>query len=248
MKVFLFAAAFALAVSACSSTVDQRCSSTEGAAGSGGGENVTTITQTLDACGIEDCDVGAEDGGKSACDDGDPHTSDRCVAIRENCGSVCAHVKVECDGLDPSKVQGSVCDDGDPCTADRCAVSACWHDKIGGCNSCAAKACAVTPGMCGATTYDCDGDGLTENYLCQCTAPEACDGSGVQNQCGSFCASKYGDECAAAGLPSAWAFDASCNLTYEIKDDGVYYCAGCASIPGCADLKVDGVAVKCCPP
>lgn len=84
-------------------------------------------------CPIDDCDPTAgEVDGKAACDDADPHTADRCVDAGEGCG-VCAHVEVECDGLDQPEVQAAVCDDEDECTADRCLVSACEHDAIGGC-------------------------------------------------------------------------------------------------------------------
>lgn len=94
---------------------------------------------TLALCSSDECAVGAADDGKADCNDENPSTADRCVPIgtgggfKPSCGSVCAHVKVECDGLDDAAVQALRCDDGDACTVDKCAVSACVHQEIDAC-------------------------------------------------------------------------------------------------------------------
>lgn len=56
---------------------------------------------------------------KVACNDGNPKTVDRCVAVGD-LGGVCAHTEAECDVFDPIEVQEKTCDDGDPSTVDRC--------------------------------------------------------------------------------------------------------------------------------
>lgn len=110
-----------------------------GAGGTGGSGGTTTTSTTLkvvDACEIDECDLGAVIGKqKAACDDGNPKTADRCVWITPECdGGVCSHTEVECDWLDPIESQQATCDDDDACTADRCKEpNVCDHLPISNC-------------------------------------------------------------------------------------------------------------------
>jgi hypothetical protein len=236
--------------------VDNKCATVlaevKGGGDSGGGGGTSTTTSpVVDACGVAQCDPSVSEAkGKADCDDDDPKTADRCFAVAPECGALCVHVPVPCDHYDSAATQQAACDDGDPCTADRCGdLNSCAYSTVEDCKSCAEQACGAVGADCGFAWVDCDGDGAAEPHACgECAAPEACGGGAVPQQCGDLCLAEYGPQCAAAGLPSAWAFDAACDLVYQFGFDGfVAYCAGCSATPGCAQLDVGGVAVECCP-
>lgn len=86
-------------------------------------------------CGFEsECDPMLDDeANKPTCNDGDPFTADRCVAVAD-CGGVCAHTETECDWLDPVVIQMTQCEDGDECTTGRCiGPNKCTQVNSGAC-------------------------------------------------------------------------------------------------------------------
>jgi hypothetical protein len=96
-------------------TVDGQCEDGGAAGADGGGAGGGGQCDWVSECAA-DVDKKAQ---KVACDDGNPKTVDRCVAVGD-IGGVCAHTDAECDNFDPMPVQEATCDDGDIKTVDRC--------------------------------------------------------------------------------------------------------------------------------
>lgn len=114
----------------------------EGAGGEGAGDAECGVFEPQ--CPLD----GTLQEGHDACADGDPTTADRCASASP-CGGVCAHVPVQCDGLDSIEVQTASCDDAEECTQDRCNFyNHCSHEPVndglpcaGGTGQCSAGAC-----------------------------------------------------------------------------------------------------------
>ena len=181
------------------------------------------------------------------CDDGDPATTDACVAC------ACVHPPVAaCDLANPE------CDDADPCTTDTCDLGGgqCGHAPVEGCclaatdclpaapDPCSAYACdpishqcvvATTPGCCTADTDPACDD------LDACTADACLAGSCLHQRVTADCCSVVGDcddsdPCTDdACVPSQVGGDGPgrCQRTVRVASPDGQAC--CAADTDCAD-------------
>lgn len=141
------------------------------------------VTETCD--GIDnDCDGETDE---TACDDGNPCTTDKCDP---NASPTCSHNKTSggpCDDGDPCTIDDACaaggcvagpskdCDDDDPCTkGDTCKAGACVAGQSPDCddqNPCTADTCDLTNG-------ECKNEALADKSLCDdgkpCTGDDIC--------------------------------------------------------------------------
>ncbi len=145
----------------------------------------------------------------TACDDGNPCTTDTCDAAT----GACAHEQVDCTGQNTecinficNEANGScmpaevpdACDDGNPCTDDACINGACQHvavacDDGNACNG--VESCHPTTGACvtdGELNCADDGNPCTDEF---CDPIQGCVTFNNSNPCddGSECTT--GDQC-----------------------------------------------------
>lgn len=142
--------------------------------------------------------AGTMSGCQNGCDDGDPCTTDACVA------NACTHVALSCDDGNLCTVDACVngacqnsakdCNDGDACTDDVCSAGTCLHPgkSCDDGNPCTDDACSSGACQHNNNTASCPGGtcqaGSCTPMMCSCNnCKDTCTGAACNN--GAVCAS-----------------------------------------------------------